>query len=92
MKKTKDNPVPSLDFNIIKTNTFKEDDEICHIRNFMVGLPYFFKATDYDVKHYSGKNGIYLLKQYGVETNNEKPKSGHMTEISWGSKKHPDED
>ena len=31
------------------------------------------------------------LKKYGVETNNEKPKSGHMTEISWGSKKHPDE-
>lgn len=69
----KDNPVPSLDFNIIKTATFDEEDEICHIRNFMAGLAYFFEATDYDVEHYSGKNGIYLLKEYGVETNKEQP-------------------
>tara|TARA_R110000823_G_scaffold214021_1_gene343852 strand:- start:56258 stop:56590 length:333 start_codon:yes stop_codon:yes gene_type:complete len=73
MKENNGNPVPSIDINIIKTETFKIGDNICHIKNFMVGLPLFFKATDYDVKEYSGKNGIYLLKQNGVETNKEQP-------------------
>jgi hypothetical protein len=53
---------------IVEVTEFEEGDIICHINNWKSGIPMFFKATDYDVEKYSGKNGVYLkLIQTSVE-------------------------
>jgi hypothetical protein len=51
-----------------------------------------------EFSHSNREQGVFSYNEFlknklqnGVETNNERPKSGHMTEISWGSRKHPDE-
>jgi len=71
----KDNPVPSLNKKDIK---------------FLIEL--LEQNAPFGEKICFNKYGKLISKlENGVETNNEKPKSGHMTEISWGSIKHPDE-
>lgn len=42
---------------------FKVGDVICHSRNKEIGLMLFFTATEYDVEHYSGKNGWYYKEK-----------------------------
>jgi len=77
-----DNPVPSLE------EIYKKyrDSDICEgfdspeILHFM-----------YFIKHGNMHGKTLKDFQNGVETNNEQPKSGHMTEISWGSELDPDE-
>jgi len=57
---------------IIQTTKFEKNDIICHMNNWKCGFPMFSKATDYDVKNYSGKNGLYLkLIQTSIKDNTE---------------------
>lgn len=51
------------------------------------------KCIEADGTAQNVRNSIYhyIQKQNGVENYKEQPRSGHMTEISWGSKLHPDE-
>lgn len=51
----------------ILTQTFKEGDRICHVKNWYYGpnnfpKPIWFTATNSDVEEYSGKNGWYVME------------------------------
>lgn len=58
---------------IVQTEEFSEGDCICHINNWEAGLMFFFPASDYDVKNYSGKNGLYLKL---IQTSKKAEKNG----------------
>lgn len=47
---------------LVECTEFEVGDVICHKNNFLpeLGLMIFFKATDYDVKNYSGKKQVYI--------------------------------
>ena len=46
---------------IVKTNKFKIGDIICAVQNWKNRIPIFFRATNDDVKNYSGLNNLYLV-------------------------------
>jgi hypothetical protein len=49
---------------------FEVGDVVCHIDNYKNGLIYFFTATAYCVKHYSGRKfSKYIRKKDGQISN-----------------------
>lgn len=52
---------PAFAARVYWRETFEVGQLICHKNAFDLGLITFFKATQYDVDEYSGKNGLYAV-------------------------------